>query len=162
MAGTLSPSPFQISKPFPLIRSQFRNSSPKFRTIPTPATTLTSNCFQSVRRWRNPRVPLRPSRRWLRLDAFDSLIGPPVHRQSTVFFLNPANFFPFGKLSPLPFMTVLRFSPFSQPNPSSLSPLSLPRGPCPLVRPSPPPPLAHGGCRRRKKDFLQNRPYNFV
>jgi hypothetical protein len=157
MAGTLSSSPFQISKSFPSIRSQFRNSSPKFGTIPTPATTLTSNCFQSVGHWRNPRVPLRPSRRGLRLGAFDSLIGPPVHRQSTIFFLDPANFFPFGELSPLPFMTVLHFSPFSQPNPSSPSHAA----PAPGAASSPPP-LAHGGCRRRNKDFLQNRPYNFV
>jgi hypothetical protein len=74
MAGTLSPSPFQISKPFhPDSIHNSRNYSPKFRVVPTPA----SNYFQSVHRWQNSRVPLCSSHREVRPSVFDSSIRPP-------------------------------------------------------------------------------------
>jgi hypothetical protein len=56
-----------------------------------------SNYFQSMRRWQNPRVPMRSYRRGLRLGAFDSWFGPPVRHQSTNFFLPPAKIFFFGE-----------------------------------------------------------------
>jgi hypothetical protein len=47
-----------------------RNCSPKFGTVLTVATTPSSNDFQYVRCWRNPRIQLRSSRRGLHLSAF--------------------------------------------------------------------------------------------
>jgi hypothetical protein len=61
----------------------------KFGAIPTPTTTPTSNYFQSVSGWQNPRVPLRSSRRGLRLGASGSMIEPPNLRQSTNFSSAP-------------------------------------------------------------------------
>jgi hypothetical protein len=51
--------------------------------VPTPAKTPASSYFRSVCRRRNPRVPLRSSRRELRPGAFNSSIRPTVHPQST-------------------------------------------------------------------------------
>ena len=51
-----------------------RNSSPKFRAVPTSTTTPASNYVQFVRRWWNPRVLLLLSHWELRPDAFDSSI----------------------------------------------------------------------------------------
>jgi hypothetical protein len=60
-----------------------RNCSPKFGSVPTPA----SNYSQSVHHLRNPRVPLRSSRRGLHLGASGSSIGPLNHHQLTDFLL---------------------------------------------------------------------------
>jgi hypothetical protein len=78
MSGFISSSPFHSPNSIP----SSRYCSPKFGAILTPATTPASNYSQSVHRLRNPRVPLRSSRRGLCRDAFGSSIGPPSLRQS--------------------------------------------------------------------------------
>jgi hypothetical protein len=94
MDETFSSCPFQISKLFPPVSiHNSRNCSTKFEAVPTLMTTLTSNYFQSVRRWQNPRVQLRSSRQELRPGAFDSSIRPPIHRQSTDFSSALTRFF---------------------------------------------------------------------
>jgi hypothetical protein len=68
-----------------------RNCLPKFGAVPT----LVSNYFQSMSRRRNPRVPLRLSRRGLCLGAFGSSIESSNLRQSTNSSSAPARvFFP--------------------------------------------------------------------
>jgi hypothetical protein len=138
MVGILSPSPFQISDPF----RKSRSIAPSVPRRSSGCSNSASNYFQSVHRRRNPRIPLCSSRRVLRLGAFGSSIGPPIHRQSTIFS---------GEFSPLLPMKVLCFpSPYASihldsPSPwcplfvfvflLSLCPLSLPHSP--LARPSP-------------------------
>jgi hypothetical protein len=70
MARTFSPIPSKSRNCFPIFDPQFSELLTEVRTV----LTLASNCFQSVRRWQNPRVPLRSSRWGLRPGAFDSLI----------------------------------------------------------------------------------------
>jgi hypothetical protein len=86
-----------------------RYCSPQFGAVPTPATTLPSNYSQFVHYLRNPRVPLRSSRRGLRRGAFGSSIGPPNLRQSTDFFSAPARVFFPGEKPPLLHLGFLRF-----------------------------------------------------
>jgi hypothetical protein len=62
-----------------------RNCSPKFRAVPTPVTTPTSNYSQSIHRLWNLRVPLHSSRWGLRRGASGSSIGPPNLHQSKDF-----------------------------------------------------------------------------
>jgi hypothetical protein len=62
-----------------------RNCTPKFGVVTTP----TSNYFKSVHHRRNPRVPLRSSRREIRPDAFDSSTRPTVRPQSVFFSSTP-------------------------------------------------------------------------
>jgi hypothetical protein len=78
-----------LVEPFPNLKTvspdsihNSRNCSPKFGTVSTTATTPTSNYFESVQRWRNPRVPLCSSCLDLRPSAFHSSIRPSIHRQS--------------------------------------------------------------------------------
>jgi hypothetical protein len=66
-----------------------RNCSPKFRVVPTLATTPTSNYFQYVHCRQNLRVLLSSSHRELRPGAFDLSIQPMVRCQSTFFFSAP-------------------------------------------------------------------------
>jgi hypothetical protein len=85
-----------LTEPFPNLETvspvsihNSRNWSPSFGAVPTPS----SNYFQSVRRWWNPRLPLCLSRRDLRPSAFNSSIRHPVRRQSTNFSPAPARVF---------------------------------------------------------------------
>jgi hypothetical protein len=71
MARTFSPIPSKSRNCFPIFDPQFSELLTEVRTV----LTLASNCFQSVCRWQNPRVPLRSSRWGLRPGAFDSLIN---------------------------------------------------------------------------------------
>jgi hypothetical protein len=75
-----------------------RNRSPKFIAVPTPATTLVSNYSLSVHLLRNPKIPLRLSRRGLHRCASSSSIGPPNLRQSKDFSSAPARVFFPGEL----------------------------------------------------------------
>jgi hypothetical protein len=107
-----------LAEPFPNLETvspdsihNSRNCLPKFGAVPTPSTTPVSNYFQSMRRWQNPRVPLHSSRRELRPDAFDSSIRLLIRRQSTIFFLTPANFVFSRELAPLFSEPFLHFSP---------------------------------------------------
>jgi hypothetical protein len=73
----------------------FRNCSPKFGAVPTPATTPVSNYSQYVHRRRNLRIPLRSFGRGLRRGVFVLSIGPPNLCQSKDFFSAPVKvFFP--------------------------------------------------------------------
>jgi hypothetical protein len=110
MVGILSPSPFQISDPF----RKSRSIAPSVPRRSSGCSNSASNYFQSVHRRRNPRIPLCSSRRVLRLGAFGSSIGPPIHRQSTIFS---------GEFSPLLPMKVLCFpSPYASIHLDSPSP----------------------------------------
>jgi hypothetical protein len=92
----------------------------------TPTTTPASNYFQSMRRRRNPRVPLCSSRRELRPGAFDSSIRSIVHPQSKILCSATARVVFSGEPSPLLylwFLHVLRFSSVQGlPLPHLLSP----------------------------------------
>jgi hypothetical protein len=100
-----------------------RNCSPKFGVVPTPA----NNYFRSVRRWRNPRVPLCSSHQELRPGVFDLSIRPLVHRQSTDFFSAPAKFVFSSEQTPLFISPFFVFSTArSQPSLSLPSPYSPP------------------------------------
>jgi hypothetical protein len=79
----------QIQLPAPGIACQSSEA------VPTPTTTPTSNYSQSMHRLRNLRVPLRSSRRGLRLGAYGLLIGPLNLYQSKDFPSAPTRvFFP--------------------------------------------------------------------
>jgi hypothetical protein len=80
-----------------------------------------SNYFQYVRHWRNLRVPLRLSRRELRLSAFNSSIRSSVRRHSKIFFSAPPNSVFSGEP---PSIFIHGVSPFS---PICTAPLSFPR-----------------------------------
>jgi hypothetical protein len=115
-----------------------RYCSPKFGTVPTPATTPASNYSQSVHCLPNPRIPLRSSRRGLRRSAFGSSIGSPNLRQSTDFSSAPARVFFPGEKPPLLCLGFLRFFvfPSMQDLPHSL--LIFPDGGAPPLSVSPP------------------------
>jgi hypothetical protein len=109
-----------------------RNCLPKFRAVPTSA----SNCFHSMRRWRNLRVPLRSSHRGIRPGAFDSSIGPPIRCKSTDFATAPASVFFSDEQTPLFLHPVFRFfSPWNPSPPLShlLSPSHVRRSPLPSL-----------------------------
>jgi hypothetical protein len=123
-----------------------RNCSPKFGVVQTPATTSTSNYFQSVHCLRNPRVPLRSSCRGLCRIVSGSSIGPPNLRQSTILSSALTRVFFPGEKTPLlylGFLRVLRFLvragppslpltfPAAAPPPPSISPPR--RGPLPSL-----------------------------
>ena len=148
MSGFISSSPFQNTKRFPPnpIPSS-RYCSPKFGAVPTPATTPASNYSQSVHRLRNPRVPLRSSRRGLRRSAFGSSIGSPNLRQSTDFSSAPARVFFPGEKPPLLHLGFLRFFVFPSVQSLSHSPLTFPGGGAPPPSVSPP----------RRRPFLPPR-----
>jgi hypothetical protein len=110
-----------------------RYCSPKFRAVPTPATTPASNYSQSVHRLPNPRVPLRSSRRGFHRSAFGSSIGSPNLRQSTDFASAPARVFFPGEKPPLLHLGFLRFFVFPSVQSLSHSPLTFPAA-TPLLR----------------------------
>jgi hypothetical protein len=99
MTGFSSSSPFHSTKPFSHIQLLApRIARRSSEAVPTPATTPTSNYSQSVHRLRNLRVPMRSSRRGLRLVVSDLLIRPPNLCQSTISSSAPARvFFPSEK-----------------------------------------------------------------
>jgi hypothetical protein len=107
-----------------------------------------------VRRRRNPRVPLRSSRRKLCPSAFDSSIRPTVHPQSTILCSAPARVV-FSSESPaLLYLGFLRFSVFPSMQCLPLSSLTFPGGrhPSPSIslwRRPPPPRWRPRPCNRR-------------
>jgi hypothetical protein len=111
-----------------------RYCSPKFGAVPTPA----SNYSQSMHRLRNPRVPLRSSRRGLRCSAFGSSIGPPNLWQSTDLASAPARVFFPGEKPPLLHLEFFRFFVFPSVQSISHSPLTFPDGGAPSSSVSPP------------------------
>jgi hypothetical protein len=141
-----------------------RYCSPKFRAVPTPATTPASNYSQSVHRLPNPRVPLRSSRRGLRRSAFGSSIGSPNLRQSTDFLSAPARVFFPGEKPPLLHLGFLRFFVFPSVQSISHSSLTFPGGGAPLPPFSLPGgapfplPGGDGGGRRRRSCSRAPRP----
>jgi hypothetical protein len=92
-----------------------------------------------VHRLRNPRIPLRSSRRRLRRSVFGSSIGSPNLRQSTDFSSVPASVFFPGEPPPWISTLVLHFF-----FPSCAAPLS-PHQPPAARRPAPSP-CARGPC----------------
>jgi hypothetical protein len=99
-----------------------------------------------VHRLRNPRVPLRSSRRRLRRSVFGSSIGSPNLQQSTDFSSAPARVFFPGEKPPLFHLGFLRFFIFPSVQSLSHSPLTFPGGGAP---PSVSPP--------RRRPFLPPR-----
>ena len=103
-----------------------------------------------MHRLRNPRVPLRSSRRRLRRSAFGSSIGSPNLRQSTDLASTPARVFFPGEKPPLLHLGFLRFFIFSSVQSLSHSPLTFPGGGGPPPSVSPPmAPLSPSRRRRR-------------
>jgi hypothetical protein len=95
---------------------------------------------------RNPRVPLRSSRRGLRRSAFGSSIGSSNLQQSTDFLSAPARVFFPGEKPPLLCLGFLRFFVFPSTQGLPHSPLTFPGGGTlppyvspPRRRPFPPP-----------------------
>jgi hypothetical protein len=105
--------------------------------VPTPTTTQASNYFWSVRRHRNPRVPLRSSRRELHPGAFDSSIRPTVRPESVNLCPAPARVLFSGEPSTNVVHRNFSFlSPPRSPSVSSPSPLfSWRQRPLPLLPP---------------------------
>jgi hypothetical protein len=153
---------YETFPPNPIPSSRY--CSPKFGAVPTPATTPASNYSQSVHRLRNPRVPLRSSRRRLRRSAFGSSIGSPNLRQSTDFFSAPARVFFPGEKPPLLCLGFLRFFVFPSVQSISHSSLTFPGGgapPPPFSLPGGAPfplPGGGGGGRRRRSCSRAPRP----
>jgi hypothetical protein len=81
-----------------------------------------------VYRLRNPRVPLRSSRRVLRRSAFGSSIRSPNLQQSTDFLSAPARVFFPGEKPPLLCLGFLRFFVFPSTQGLPHSPLTFPGG----------------------------------
>jgi hypothetical protein len=146
MSGFISSSPFQNTKRFLQIQSLApgiaQRSSGRFQLRRQLRRAITPNpCIV-----RNPRVPLRSSRRGLRRSAFGSSIGSPSLRQSTDFLSTSARVFFPGEKPPLLHLGFFRFFVFSSVQSLSHSPLAFPGGgaPPPSVssprrRPFPPP-----------------------
>jgi hypothetical protein len=116
---------------FPNSIPSSRYCSPKFGAVPTPATTPTSNYSQFVHRLRNPRVPLRSSRRGLRRDAFGSSIGPSAPAIDG-FLLGSGECIFSCEKPPLLHLGFLRFPVRAGPHSSSLAMVA----PC-VVAPAP-------------------------
>jgi hypothetical protein len=108
------------------------NRSPKFGGVSTPA----SNYFWFVRRRRNPRVPLRSSRRELRPGASNLSIRPPDLRESVKLSSALARW-----SSPVSPSTIVVHEAFcffvSHSRRASLSLPSSPKWRCPLPRACP-------------------------
>jgi hypothetical protein len=136
MAGILSSSPFQNSKPHPQIRSETPGITRRsLEVVPTPV----SNYFRSVHRQRNPRIPLCLSRRELRPGSFDSSIRLTIHPQSTILCSAPVRVVFSDEAPPLLYLGFLCFLCFSVcTGPPSPSP-HLPRRRLPSPSRVPPP-----------------------
>jgi hypothetical protein len=152
MSGFISSSPFQNTKRFLQIQSLAPGiARRKFGAVPTPATTPASNYSQSVYRLRNPRVPLRSSRRGLRRSAFGLSIGSPNLRQSTDLASAPARVFFPGEKPPLLHLGFLRLFVFPSVQSISRSPLTFPGGGGPSPSVSPPRRRLFSPPRRRRR-----------